>query len=375
MLGTGTTRPHPDAPDQADDLIGYLRRGPRQLPPGIPEASPPRRAGKPIIPALACVAALAGLLVGCQITKQPPAHSASPSASASRPSPGGTGALPSPHSSSASPSPHPSPHASSPHPSPAPAPSGSEFALPATSGQLSIEVSSRVFAARTLHIRVDVSTPQANTLRQTLDGPISVAPDGTLTGNATGTADRNNGVHVSAPLIFLPRQFLYIAPPAHLMPAGKTWALITPADANGRASWAARESAYVLYASATSWNLLRYATDTARPHWSGSGASARAHMSGTAVLATVLPHATPGARDAVITFAGPGTTDITWNVLLDSRLLPVSCVITARSPSLGPITATVTYSGWGTPVRAAAPPAPDVATYSELPPYLREVTQ
>jgi hypothetical protein len=168
---------------------------------------------------------------------------------------------------------------------------------------------------------------------------------------------------------------LYIAPPAHLMPAGKTWALITPADANGRASWAARESAYVLYASATSWNLLRYATDTTRPHWTGSGAAARAHMSGTAVLAKVLPHATPGARDAVITFAGPGTTDVTWNVLLDSRLLPVSCVITATSPSLGPITATVTYSDWGTPVQAAAPPAADVATYSQLPPYLREVTQ
>jgi hypothetical protein len=386
MLGTGTTRPHPDAPDQADDLIGYLRRGPRELPPGIPQAPQPRRIGRPVIPALACVAALAGLLVGCQITKQTPTHSASPSSSGSQPSTGGTGALPSPHTSSTQPSAHPStkptPHATSSQPAPhasstlpAPAPSGSLFALPATSGQLSVEVSARVFAARTLQIRVDVSTPQANTLRQTLDGPISVTPDGTLTGNATGTADRFNGVHVSAPLIFLPYQLLYIAPPAHLMPAGKTWALITPADANGRASWAARESAYVLYASATSWNLLRYATTTTKPHWSGSGASARAHMAGTAVLATVLPHATPGARDAVLTFAGPGTTDITWDVLLDSRLLPVSCVITARSPGLGPITATVTYSGWGTAVQAAPPPASDVATYSQLPPYLREVSQ
>jgi hypothetical protein len=244
--------------------------------------------------------------------------------------------------------------------------------LPATSGELSVEVSNRVFAAHTLHIRVDVSSPQAHTLRQTLDGPISVAPDGTLTGTATGTADRYNGVHVSAPLIFLPGQLLYIAPPANLMPAGKTWAQITPADPNARASWAARESAYVLYASATSWNLLRYATDTARPYWSGSGASAQAHMSGTAVLATVLPHATPGARDAVLTFAGPGTTDITWHIVLDSRLLPVSCLITAYSPDIGPVTADVTYTDWGTQVQAAPPPAGEVATYAELPPYLRE---
>jgi hypothetical protein len=369
MLSTGTTRPHPDAPDQADDLIGYLRRGPRELPPGIPEAPQPRRVGRPIVPALACVAALAGLLVGCQITKQPPAHSASPSASGGRPSPGRTGALPSPHSPSA----RPTPHATGTKPSPAP--SGGLPALPATSGQLSVQVSSRVFAARTLHIRVLVSTPQAHTLQQTLTGNISVAPDGTLTGNALATADRYNGVHVRAPAIFLPGSLIYFAPPANLMPAGKTWARITPAVPNGRASYAAREAAYVLYASATSWNLLRYATDTTRPYWSGSGASAQAHMSGTAVLATVLPHATPGARDAVITFAGPGTTDITWHVVLDSRLLPVSCVITAYSPGVGPITADVTYSDWGTPVRAAAPPAADVATYSELPPYLREVTQ
>ncbi len=377
MLGTGTTRPHPDALDQADDLIGYLRRAPRELPPGIPAAPQPRRAGRPVIPALACVAALAGLLVGCQITKSP-ARSASPSATGSPPSTGGTGALPSPRTTVTQPTPRPSSAKPTPHATstlPTPAPSGSLPALPATSGQLSVEVSSRVFAARTLHIRVDVSTPQAHTLRQTLDGPVSVAPDGTLTGNATGTADRYNGVHVSAPLIFMPSQLLYIAPPADLMPAGKTWALITPADPNGRASYSARESAYVLYASATSWNLLQYATDTARPYWTGSGASARAHMSGTAVLATVLPHATPGARDAVLTFAGPGTTDITWHVVLDSRLLPVSCVITASSPDVGPITANVTYSDWGTEVRATPPAASDVAAYSQLPPYLREVAQ
>ncbi len=245
--------------------------------------------------------------------------------------------------------------------------------LPATSGQLSIQVSSRVFAARTVQIGVVVSTPQAYTLQETLTGEISVAPDGTLTGTALATADRINGVHVRAPAIFLPGSLIYFAPPANLMPRGKTWAQITPAVPNGRASYAAREAAYVLYASATSWNLLRYATDSTRPHWSGTGASAQANMSGTVRLATALPHATPGARDAVITFAGPGTEEATWHVVLDSHLLPVSCVITAYSPALGPITANVTYSSWGTSVQAAPPPAQDVATYSELPPYLREV--
>jgi hypothetical protein len=355
MLGTGTTRPHPDAPDQADDLVGYFRRGPRELPPGIP-AAPPRRAARPIVPALACVAALAGLLVGCQIVKQNPAHSASPTPSGGRPSPG----QPSPgHTGTL----------------PTPAPSGALPALPATSSQLSVQVSSRVFAARTVAIQVVVHTPQAHTLQQSLTGTISVAPDGTLTGNALATADRYNGVHVRAPAIFLPGSLIYFAPPANLMPAGKTWTVITPSVPNGRASYAAREAAYVLYASATSWNLIRYATNTPPPHWSGTGASARATMSGTVALATALPHATPGARDAVITFAGPGTTEATWNVVLDSRLLPVSCVITAYSPNLGPITANVTYTNWGTPVRAAAPPARDVATYAQLPPYLREVSQ
>jgi len=238
-----------------------------------------------------------------------------------------------------------------------------------------VRVSSRVFDTRTVHIRVVVSTPRAHTLQQTLTGDISVAPDGTLTGDAVATADRFNGVHVRAPAIFLPGSLIYFAPPANLMPAGKTWARITPAVPNGRASYAAREAAYVLYASATSWNLLRYARDTARPHWSGTGSGARANMSGTVLLANALPHATAGARDSVITFAGPGTKKATWHVMLDSRLLPVSCVITAFSPALGPITATITYSGWGIRVRAAAPPAPQVAAYSELPPYLREVTQ
>ena len=236
-----------------------------------------------------------------------------------------------------------------------------------------MEVSARVFAAGTVRIRVVVNTPQAHTLEQTLTGAISVAPDGTLVGNALATADRYNGVHVRAPAIFLPRSLIYFAPPADLMPAGKTWARITPAVPNGRASYAAREAAYVLYASATSWNLIRYATNATQPHWSGTGTSARANMSGTVALANALPHATPGARDAVITFAGPGTKNATWHVVLDSRLLPVSCVITAYSPALGPITATVTYSNWGTPVHASTPPAPEIATYSELPPYLREV--
>ena len=95
MLGTGTTRPQPDAPDQADDLVGYLRRGPRELPPGIP-AAPDRRRPRPIVPALACVAALAGLLVGCQIVKQAPTHSASASPSLSQPSHGATGGKPTP---------------------------------------------------------------------------------------------------------------------------------------------------------------------------------------------------------------------------------------------------------------------------------------
>ena len=361
MLGTGTTRPQPDAPDRADDLVGYLRHGPRELPPGIP-AAPDRRPTRPIASILACTAALAGLLVGCQITKQTPTHSASPSPSggqsSGQPSPGHTGALPSPHATGTLPTP--------------PA-SGALPVLPATSAQLSVPVSSRVFAAATVHIRVVVSSPQAHTLQQTLTGAIGVSPDGTLTGNALATADRYNGVHVRAPAIFLPGSLIYFAPPANLMPAGKTWARITPAVPNGRASYAAREAAYVLYASATSWNLLRYATDTARPHWSGSGASARANMSGTATLAKVLPHATPGARDAVLTFAGPGTTDITWHVMLDSRLLPVSCVITAYSPPLGPITADVSYSDWGTPAPAARPPAQEVAAYAQLPPYLRQV--
>jgi len=237
-----------------------------------------------------------------------------------------------------------------------------------------VRVSSKVFAARTLHIRVDVRTPRAKTLRQTLTGTISVAPDGTLTGNAVATADRVNGVHVRAPLIFLPGQNLFIAPPTDLMPAGKTWAQITPAVPNGRASYAAREAAYVLYASATSWNLLRYATDRVRPHWQGAGASATAHMSGTVRLATALPHATPGARDAVVTFAGPGTKRASWQVVLDRRLLPLRCVITAVSPVIGPITAVVTYADWGTPVHATAPPAQQVAAYSQLPPHLRQVS-
>jgi hypothetical protein len=380
MLGTGTTRPQPDAPDQADDLVGYLRRGPRELPPGIPGA-PDLGRPRPIISALACVAALAGLLVGCQIVKQAPTHSASASpshgqpsqgATSGQPSHGATGGQPSPGHTGALPS--ASPHATSTLP-PTPAPGGALPALPATSSQLSVEVSARVFAAGTVRIRVVASTPQAHTLEQTLTGAISVAPDGTLVGNAVATADRYNGVHVRAPAIFLPRSIIYFAPPADLMPAGKTWALITPAVPNGRASYAAREAAYVLYASATSWNLIRYATYATRPHWSGTGASARANMSGTVALANALPHATPGARDAVITFAGPGTKNATWHVMLDSRLLPVSCVITAYSPELGPIKATVTYSDWGIPVHASAPPAPQVATYSELPPYLREVTQ
>ncbi len=366
MLGTDTIRRQPDAPDRADDLVGYFRRGPRELPPGVP-AGPTPRVRRPVLPALACVAALAALLVGCQIVRQSPKNSASPSPSSGSPSPGHTGALPSPHRSGNSPSPQRSG-------SPTSTPHGGLPALTATSGQLSVRVAGKVFAARTLHIRVDVRTPQAHTLRETLTGTISVAPDGTLTGNAVATADRFNGVHVRAPLIFLPGQNIFIAPPANLMPTGKTWAQITPAAPNARASYSAREAAYVLYASATSWNLLRYATDNVRPRWHGSGAAATAHMSGTVRLATALPHATPGARDAVITFAGPGTKQARWQVVLDRRLLPRRCVITAHSPVLGPITAVVTYADWGTPVHTAAPPAQQVAAYSQLPPYLRQVS-
>ncbi len=381
MLGTGMTRPQPDAPDRADDLVGYLRSGPRELPPGIPGA-PQQPTTRPIVPALACVVALAGLLVGCQIVKPSP----KPSITAAAPSRPATPATPSHSSAHATRSPSavhatrsPStasakPSHSASRPAPGPTSSGSLPALPATSGQLSVQVSSRVFAARTLDISVVVGTPQAHTLQQTLTGAVSVAPDGTLTGSAVATADRFNGVHVRAPAIFLTGSRIYFAPPANLMPPGKTWTQITPAVPNGRASYAAREAAYVIYASATSWNLLRYATDTARPAWSGSGASARANMSGTVLLATALPHATPGARDAVITFAGPGTEKATWHVVLDSHLLPVSCVITAYSPALGPITADVTYSNWGTQVQATPPPPQEVATYSELPPYLREVS-
>lgn len=362
MLGTAATRAQPDAPNRADDLIGYLRSGPRGLPPGIP-AGPGRRPSRPIFPALACVAALAGLLVGCQIVKQSP-------------KPPGT-AVTSSQSAHATPSQsgHATPSQSATRPAPGPAPTGELPALPVTSSQLSILVSRRVFAARTLHIRVVVSTPQAHTLRQTLTGTISVATDGTLTGNAVATADRYDGVHVAAPAIFLRGSLIYFAPPANLMPTGKTWAQITPADPNGRASYAAREAAYVLYASATSWDLLRYGSKTTAPRWSGTGASAQTNMAGTVLFATALPHATPGARDAVITFAGPGTKAATWRVVLDSRLLPVGCVITAYSPGIGPITADVTYSDWGTRVQATAPPAEDVATYSQLPPYLREVSQ
>jgi hypothetical protein len=369
MLGTPTTRPQQDAPDRAADLVGYLRSGPRELPPGIPSADP-RRPRRPIISALACVAALAGVLVGCQITKAKP--SASPSASSATPTAGRTGAQagpshsgsPTPSHSGAKPSSHPSSH-------PSPAPSGALPALPATSGQLSVEVSNRVFAARSVHIRVVVLTPQAHTVRETLTGTVSVARDGTLTGTAVATADRYNGVHVQAPLIFLPGK-IYIAPPANLMPPGKTWVEITPDVPNGRASYSARQAAYVLYASATSWNLLRYARASSRPYWQGSGAGATAHMSGTVVLATALPHATPGAHDAVITFAGPDTKNATWRVVLDRRLLPRQCVITATSPVIGPITAYVSYSHWGATVHAAAPPASEVVTIDELPPYLRQ---
>lgn len=378
MLGTGTTRACPDAPDRADDLVGYLRHGPRELPPGIPGA-PERPPTRPIVSALACVVALAGLLVGCQIVKPSP----KPAITAAAPSASGTHTAPSPHAKTSPPASHaqtslPASHAKTSPPAsrraPRPTSSGGLPVLPATSGQLSVQVSSRVFAVRTLQIGVVVQTPQAHTLQQTLTGAISVARDGTLTGNAVATADRFNGVHVRAPAVFLTGSRIYFAPPANLMPAGKTWTQITPAVPNGRASYAARQAAYVLYASATSWNLLRYAMDSARPHWSGTGASARANMSGTVLLATALPHATPGAHDAVITFAGPGTTEATWHVVLDSRLLPVSCVITAYSPDLGPITADVTYSDWGTQVQATPPPAQDVATYSDLPPYLREVS-
>jgi hypothetical protein len=373
MLGTPTTRPQQDAPDRAADLVGYLRSGPRELPPGIPSGEPgrPRR---PILPALACVAALAGVLVGCQITKPRPtaSPSVSPSASSGKPSPGGTSAHPSPgHSSTPAPG-HtggtPSPHPSSSLPT---APSGALPALPATSGQLSVEVSNRVFAARSVHIQVVVLTPQAHTVRETLTGTVSVARDGTLTGTAVATADRYNGVHVQAPLIFLPGK-IYIAPPPKLMPEGKTWVEITPDVPNGRASYSARQAAYVLYASATSWNLLRYAKERTRPYWQGSGNGATAHMSGTVELATALPHATPGAHDAVITFAGPGTKNATWRVVLDRRLLPRQCVITATSPVIGPITAYITYSHWGATVHAAPPPANEVATVDELPVYLRQ---
>jgi hypothetical protein len=372
MLGTGTTRPQQDAPDRAADLVGYLRSGPRELPPGIPTGEPGRRPRRPIVPALACVATLAAVLVGCQIVK--PKATATPSASSGKPSPGRTSTRPTRSPTSAQPtrsptSAQPTPHQSSPS---TPAPAGALPALAATSGQLSVTVSSRVFAARSVHIVVDVRTPQAHTLRETLTGDIAVAPDGTLTGTAVATADRYNGVHVRAPLIFLPGK-IYIAPPANLMPPGKTWVEITPSAPNGRASYAARQAAYVLYASATSWNLLRYANDTAKPHWQGSGAAATAHMSGTVQLATALPHATPGAHDAVITFAGPGTKEATWRVVLDRRLLPVKCVITATSPVIGPITAYVSYSDWGTPVTATAPPASEVVTVSQLPPYLRQV--
>src|SRR5260370_17605680 len=108
--------------------------------------------------------------------------------------------------------------------------------------------------------------PQTQTLQQSVTGTIPLAAGGTLTGNAVATADRFNGVHVRAPAIFLPGSLIYFAPPANLMPAGKTWARITPAVPNGRASYAAREAAYALYATATTWNLLRYAHNTARPH-------------------------------------------------------------------------------------------------------------
>ena len=374
MLGTGTTRPQQDAPDRAADLVGYIRSGPRELPPGIPAGEPHRRPRRPIAPALACVAALAALLVGCQIVKPKP--SASPTASSGKPTPGHTKAQPSPSPSRTSTGPSPGHTSGSPTPHqssslPATPPSGALPALPATSGQLSAKVSERVFAARSVHIHVVVLTPQAHTLRETLTGTVSVAPDGTLTGTAVATADRYNGVHVRAPLIFLPGK-IYIAPPANLMPEGKTWVEITPDVPNGRASYSARQAAYVLYASATSWNLLRYAKDASRPYWQGSGTAATAHMSGSVVLATALPHATPGAHDAVITFAGPGTTDATWLVTLDKRLLPRTCVIKATSPVIGPITAYITYSGWGASVHAAAPLASEVVTVNELPAYLRQ---
>src|SRR5205809_2985399 len=55
------------------------------------DLSRPRR---PILPALACVAALAALLVGCQIVRQSPGKTASPSPSSGKPSTGHTGALP-----------------------------------------------------------------------------------------------------------------------------------------------------------------------------------------------------------------------------------------------------------------------------------------
>ncbi|MGE5287550.1 MAG: hypothetical protein ACM3ML_10175 [Micromonosporaceae bacterium] len=363
MLGTGTIRPQQDAPDRAADLVGYIRSGPRELPPGIPSGEPHRRLRRPIVPALACVAALAALLVGCQITKPKP--TASPTASSGKPTPGATSAQPTQGHTSAAPTPRQSSSL------PATPPSGALPALPATSGQLSVKVSDRVFAARSVHIRVVVLTPQAHTLRETLTGTISVARDGTLTGTAVATADRYNGVHVRAPLIFLPGK-IYIAPPADLMPAGKTWVEITPDVPNGRASYSARQAAYVLYASATSWNLLRYAKDASRPHWQGSGAAATANMSGSVALATALPHTTPGAHDAVITFAGPGTKNATWRVTLDKRLLPRTCVINATSPVIGPITAYVTYSDWGADVHAAAPPASEVVTVDQLPDYLRQ---
>ncbi len=370
MLGTGTTRPQQDAPDRAADLVGYIRSGPRELPPGIPAGEPGRRARRPVVPALACVATLAGVLVGCQIVKPKP--TATPSASTGKPSPGHTSAQPARSPTSATPTRSPTSATPTPHQSNPPSAARTLPVLPATSGKLSVTVSSRVFAARSVHIQVDVRTPQAHTVRETLTGTIAVTPDGTLTGTAIATADRYNGVHVRAPLIFLPGK-IYIAPPANLMPQGKTWVEITPSAPNGRASYAARQAAYVLYASATSWNLLRYAKVTTRPYWQGSGAAATAHMSGTVQLAMALPHATPGAHDAVITFAGPGTKDATWRVVLNRKLLPVSCVITATSPVIGPITAYVSYSNWGTPVTAVAPPASEVATVSELPPYLRQV--
>ena len=179
MLGTGTTRPHPDAPDQADDLVGYLRRGPRELPPGI-RRRPGHGAGQADRPG-ARVRRRARRPAG-----RMPDRQADPNA-LGQPFVVAEPAVPRRHGRAAEPAPeqYPAERASehqadpardehAPPTRPAPsgaAPSGSLFTLPATSGQLSVEVSSRVFAARTLHIRVVVSTPQAHTLRADADRP------------------------------------------------------------------------------------------------------------------------------------------------------------------------------------------------------------